>query len=299
MRSAVPTVLLLGLATATQAGEPAPVFPLARGALQRCLGIVPGSDRMPHPALDSPACKELPGASLFAQAGERFKAGDKAGAARLAEQAAEAGNALAQLRVAMLFGMGDGVPKDLSRARGWYARAAAQGEPGAQAELGYYDEQAMAGPENWDRAARLWEASARQGWMKGQFALGRAYQFGIGVPQDRAQAIVWFRRSAAQGNAQADYYAKWLASPTNNVGFRDDAEHDLVIQGRLRFGLGAADPAGITFHGSAQRNAWLRGLAADLNASEAQVHWNIRKREYDDCQRSHGENCRPPGPPPR
>ena len=152
-------------------------------------------------------CKQLPGADLYNQAGARFKAGDHAGAAKILTSAAQAGNAPAQLRLAMMYEKGDGVPRDLKTAVAWYERAAALGEPASQTELGGYYEDADGVPENWDLAAKLYQASATQGWIKGQSALGRAYQFGIGVPQDRQQAIAWFQKSAAQGNAQADYYS--------------------------------------------------------------------------------------------
>ncbi|MFZ4703695.1 MAG: tetratricopeptide repeat protein, partial [Candidatus Methylumidiphilus sp.] len=33
--------------------------------------------------------------------------------------------------------------------------------------------------------------------------LGRAYQFGLGVPQDNASAVEWYRKSAKQGVALA------------------------------------------------------------------------------------------------
>jgi TPR repeat protein len=55
--------------------------------------------------------------------------------------------------------------------------------------------------------------------MKGQFALGRAYQFGIGVPQNRQLAIAWFAKAGAQGNTKGDYWAKWLRDGMNNIGF--------------------------------------------------------------------------------
>ena len=53
-------------------------------------------------------CKQLPGADLYNQAGARFKAGDHAGAAKILTSAAQAGNAPAQLRLAMMYEKGDG-----------------------------------------------------------------------------------------------------------------------------------------------------------------------------------------------
>src|SRR3982074_806516 len=137
-----------------------------------------------------------------------------------------------------------------------------RGKRSARTQLGACDEEGEGVAENWDLAAKLWQASASQGWTKGQSAFGRAYQFGIGVPQNRQEAIAWFRKAAAQGNGKADYFAKWLRDPTNNIGFRDDAEHDVVIAGKLRFGasLIGADPQGIVFHPPAQRAVWILGL---------------------------------------
>jgi hypothetical protein len=201
--------------------------------------------------------------------------------------------------MAMLHEAGDGVARDMVAARDWYARAAAAGEPAAQAELGGYYEEADGVRENWDLAAQLYAASAAQGWVKGQFALGRAYEFGIGVPQDRRRAVEWFERAAAQGHARARYFASWLRDPTNNIGFRDDREHDAVIQGRLRFALGSGDPAGIAFHDSGSRARWLQGEAAQLNVSEALVMWQLRKDEFDSCQRNGGSGCREPGRRPQ
>src|ERR1700676_2589223 len=80
-------------------------FPVvgASGALQKCLGIDPGSGRMtPGPATER-YCQQLPGANLFNQAGARFQAGDHAGAAQILTKAAEAGNAQAQLRLALMY----------------------------------------------------------------------------------------------------------------------------------------------------------------------------------------------------
>ena len=51
----------------------------------------------------------------------------------------------------------------------------------------YEDGQGVA--DDWVEAAKWWRKSAEQGYAGGQYALGRAYQFGIGVPQSRQDAI--------------------------------------------------------------------------------------------------------------
>jgi Sel1 repeat len=269
--------------------------------LLHCIGTAPGQPP-PQKIGPSPAtmnyCRQLPGWDLYEQAGEHFKSGDHAGAAKIVISSAKAGNPIAQLRLAMLYEAGDGVPRDKKESFAWYLRAAQAGEPGAQSEVGGYYEEGDGVPENWPVAAQWYQQSASQGWMKGEFALGRCYEFGMGVPQNRQNAIYWFQKAGAQGMGQGAYFGRWLSDPTNNIGFRNDAEHNLVIAGKLRFGLGASDPAGITFVNSAQRNRWLTGLRNDVDRSEAQTFWNINKSEYDQCRSAGGNNCLPPGPEP-
>jgi TPR repeat protein len=272
---------------------------MTSGALQRCLGIVPNSGKMSpaNPASD-PYCKQLPGANIYNQAGPKFQAGDHAGAAQILLAAAKAGNPLAQLRLAIMYEGADGVPHDKKSALMWYSQAAAQGEPASQMELGGYYEAADLVAENWDLAAKLYQASAVQGWVKGQVAFARAYEFGIGVPQNRQLAIAWYQKAAAQGSGNGAYWARWLATPTNNIGFRDDAEHNAVIAGKLRFALLGGDPAGIQFHNSGQRNAWLSGLKREIDVSEAQTMWQVNKNNYDTCVRNGASGCFSPGPKP-
>jgi Sel1 repeat len=217
--------------------------------LHYCIGTAPG--QTPQKIGPSPAtmsyCRQLPGWDLYEQADQRFQAGDHAGAAKLALESAKTGNPLAQVRLAMLYEAGDGVPRDKKESSAWYLRAAQAGEPGAQSEVAGYYEEGDGVPENWVAAAQWYQQSAAQAWMKGEFGLGRCYEFGIGVPQNRQNAIYWFQKAGAQDMGLGEYFARWLKDPTNNIGFRDDAEHDLVIAGKLRFGLGANDPVGITF----------------------------------------------------
>jgi uncharacterized protein len=273
---------------------------LASGTLQRCLGITPGQARFAGmTAATAQYCQQLPGAALYDQAGQRYQAGDRPGAAKLATSAAQAGNPLAQLRLAIMYEGADGVPRDTKAAFDWYRRAASVGEPAAQMELGGYYEAGTVVAENWDLAAKLYQASATQGWSKGQLALGRAYEFGIGVPQDRQQAVAWFARAGAQGIGQGEYFARWLRDPLNNIGFRNQAEHDLVIGGKLRFGLLSGDPTGITFHNSAQRDAWLTGQRREVDLSEAHTMWQIRANEYNQCRSAGGSTCINPGAEPR
>jgi hypothetical protein len=292
-KSCVPFALLaVAMASPSFAAGPVPVV-MASGLLKKCLGIEPGADRMARGPATRQYCQQLPANDIYNQAGARFQAGDHAGAAKIVTRAAEAGNAVAQLRLALLYDQGDGVPRSAKTAFEWYGRAAAQGEPESQNQVGLFYELGEGVPENWDLAARLYQASARQGWMKGQFSLARAYQFGIAVPQNRQTAVAWFAKAGAQGNAKGDYWAKWLRDGTNNIGFRNDAEHNIVIGSKLRFTvrLMGGDPYGIAFHNSAQRVLWLAGQSNAADRDEAEVFRMMRQSAYEDCKRAGRDNC--------
>src|ERR1035437_8146301 len=48
-------------------------------------------------------------------------------------------------------------------------------------------------------------AKAKAGDASSQVSVGNAYAKGEGVPQDYAQAAVWYRKAAEQGDAKAQY----------------------------------------------------------------------------------------------
>lgn len=82
---------------------------------------------------------------------------------RALRQAAEQGDARAQVNLGLMYERGDGVPKDGREAAQWYRRAAEHGE------------------------------------AMGQNNLGVMYERGDGVPKDLVFAYMWFNLSAAQG----------------------------------------------------------------------------------------------------
>ena len=49
------------------------------------------------------------------------------------------------------------------------------------------------------------QQAAERGDADAQFSLGFRYDNGLGVPQDAAQAVVWYRKAAEQGNAGAQF----------------------------------------------------------------------------------------------
>ena len=66
------------------------------------------------------------------------------------------------------------------------------------------------------------KALAEQGDADAQYNLGIMYDTGLGVPENDAEAVKWFRKAAEQGYADAQYnlglmYAKGDGVPENNI----------------------------------------------------------------------------------
>ena len=89
----------------------------------------------------------------------------------------------------------------------WYRKAAEQGHPGAQYELGEcyhtYCDDAVTMDDF--EAVKWYRKSAEQGHSKAQNRLGECYKEGDGVTQDWFEAAKWFRKAAEQGNSGAQY----------------------------------------------------------------------------------------------
>jgi tetratricopeptide (TPR) repeat protein len=58
-------------------------------------------------------------------------------------------------------------------------------------------------------AVKWYRKSAQQGDAEAQSGLGWSYSNGLGVTQDYAEALKWFRKSAEQGYANAQFSLGW------------------------------------------------------------------------------------------
>ena len=111
---------------------------------------------------------------------------------------------------AVMYNKGQGVPQDYAEAVRWYRRAAEQGTmPAAQFNLGVmYARNGQGVPLRTDAEAVRWYPPGSRAGKRppAQFNLGVMYYKGLGVPQDDAEAMRWFRRAAEQGHADAQYF---------------------------------------------------------------------------------------------
>lgn len=264
--------------------------------LQRCIGFADGQPwpKPPGPKPETMSfCEQLPEWKSYDQARQAFQAQDHAGAARLLLVAAQAGNPLAQLRLAIMYDNGDAVALDKKQAFRWYLSAARAGEPAAQAETGSFYEDGAIVPEDWIEAAKWYMKSAQSGWAMAQFDLGRAYEYGIGVPLDLGTALDWYTRAGAQGNPRARQSATYLRQnhgiDGSSMSDEEIAVYNAEVPGLRTLGHTVSPPAGRVFRNKAERLTFIRmGLRRILWA------------EYDACVRAitvADRRCYPPSVP--
>ena len=83
--------------------------------------------------------------------------------------------------------------------------AAEQGDADAQCNLGYCYEKGLGLKEDKAEAVKWYRKAAEQGFAAAQNNLGVCYRKGEGVEQDYAEAVKWYRKAAEQGDADAQY----------------------------------------------------------------------------------------------
>jgi localization factor PodJL len=119
------------------------------------------------------------------------------------------GYAPAQLRLAHLYETGEaGVVKNLAEARRLTTLAAEAGSAQAMHNLGVYFYRGDGGPKDLVTAAGWFRKAAAAGVTESQYNLGLMYQAGVGVQLDLSEARRWFDMAAAGGDRQAERAAE-------------------------------------------------------------------------------------------
>ena len=113
------------------------------------------------------------------------------------------------------------MPQDYAEAVKWYRKAADQGYPAAQYNLGVMYDQGQGVPQDYAEAARWYRKAADQGDANAQLGLGVMYAKGQGVPQDYVEAHMWLNLAASRISADRQKIAagareavarRWLAN---------------------------------------------------------------------------------------
>lgn len=111
---------------------------------------------------------------------------------------AQGGYVRDELKVARAFRFDFGVDRDLNTTARWFYKAANQGDPTAQHELGllYLDGSGVAQD---DREAFKWfQRAAVENYPPAQFDLANLFLEGRGIAQDLQEGVRWMKRAAQQ-----------------------------------------------------------------------------------------------------
>jgi TPR repeat protein len=161
----------------------------------------------------------FPGAAYagpLEDADEAVRKGDYAAAIPIYRSLAEKGDVSAQMRLGFFYESGAGLKQDWVESAKWFSKAADVGDESAVIVLSFlgrywrHREDASAPPIIYE----LVEKAAKSGFAIAQFSLGVMY-YPIGDPSfdaakgNLAQALVWYRRAAEQGNIDAQVALGW------------------------------------------------------------------------------------------
>jgi uncharacterized protein len=148
----------------------------------------------------------LPDYTVYYEGVDAREAGDHATAVRKFTQAAEAGLAIAQYNLGVLYYSGNGVEQSFEKAFQWTYKAAEQGHVNAMVNLGvlYFNQvgvssgvtsvwpfSLIARAGNLREAARWYEYAAEYNHGGAQYYLATMYRDGTGVEKNLVQAWKW------------------------------------------------------------------------------------------------------------
>jgi TPR repeat protein len=147
-----------------------------------------------------------PAVAGFDEGVTALQAGQYAVALDIWQKSAEAGDAKSQYGLGYLYQFGLGTDPDNTQAKAWYEKAAAQNEPDALFALGLMYESGLAGATDRAKAIELYRKAVATGRSPdAEYALGRVYMRGQGVPRDEKQGLVWLIKAAEMGQPAAEY----------------------------------------------------------------------------------------------
>lgn len=118
---------------------------------------------------------------------------------------ADYGDVDAQYNLGTLYDNGLGVKRDVTIASHWYRLAAASNIVEAQLVLAAIFRGGEIGPPDIKSAIENISAAANRGFPLAQFELGVAYDLGLGVTQNYANAAAWYEKASALGVIEAKY----------------------------------------------------------------------------------------------
>ena len=128
---------------------------------------------------------------------------DPAAALRWARAAAEAGQPVAEYLMGVFYNEGKVVKADDELAFSWFSTSATKGNLKAMHSLAIAYAQGQGTPKDEKAAAEWFKRAAERGYVDSAFDLALLYERGLGVPHDIKQALTWYGIAAQAGDAPA------------------------------------------------------------------------------------------------
>lgn len=144
-------------------------------------------------------------------------------AARAYRTAADAGSTSAMVALAVLHINGLGVATDLTAAREWLEKAAADGDALAMTNLGSLHGAGAGVPIDLRKANEWFTKAAERNSAEAMFQLGLMSQDGDVAPKDDAAARTWFEKAAAHEHSAAIFMLGTYAEEGRGGAKNDDA----------------------------------------------------------------------------
>ena len=117
---------------------------------------------------------------------------------------ANAGDVNAQLTLGILsFSENISLEESYKKAAYWYNKAAEQGNPVAQYNIGAFYYKGLGVKQSDSKAFYWWKKAAEQGNPDAQISMGFSYYGGKGIEQSNSKAFYWWEKAAKQGNPDA------------------------------------------------------------------------------------------------
>ncbi|KAG0260128.1 hypothetical protein DFQ27_003737 [Actinomortierella ambigua] len=124
---------------------------------------------------------------------------------RWCAKAANQGDPSGQVNLGWMYEIGRGVQHSDVEAVKWYTKAASQGDPRGQFNLGWMYETGRGVKQSDFEAVKWYTKAAIQRNPNAQNKLGVMCNHGQGIEQSDAEAVNWFIKAASQGNPNAQF----------------------------------------------------------------------------------------------
>lgn len=148
----------------------------------------------------------LTGAELLAQPAEPTSDTPFLTAPDQGQESPQARTIEQELKLAGDYLVGKGVPKDPVQSAYWFRKAADQGDPGAQNQLGYMYVWGIGVDRDDTQAFRWFSRAAGDGWQQAKLNMAVMYMKGLGVSRDPAMGRQLLTELAAKRNGRAEDY---------------------------------------------------------------------------------------------